>query len=184
MENAKEIWKKIPGYGGVFYISDKGRVYRHGDKMKDTMLKPYLDRTIATIVLRTRKFKRVVSIPKLLDMAFGLEGEGKYYGYHDNNCANVSLANVYRTDKMQKNKAYLEETSFDDGSYNCVVTADGVDEYYQAKNEDELVEIVSEAGIDKLAVRHSFNNQGKAIVYRDGSQMYTVLVCRLRQGVK
>lgn len=184
MESVKEVWKKIPGYGDVFYISDKGRVYRHGDKLKDMLLKPYLDRTIATIVLRTRKFKRVVSVPKLLDMAFGLEGEGKYYGYHDGNCANLSLKNVYRTNKIQRNKAYLEETAFDDGSYNCVVTANGVDEYYQAKNEDELVEIVSESGIDELAVRHSFNNQGKAIVYRSRNQMYTVLVCRLRQGVE
>lgn len=184
MESVKEVWKKIPGYGGVFYISDKGRVYRHGDKLKDMLLKPYLDRTIATIVLRTAKSKRVVSIPKLLDMAFGLEGEGKYYGYHDGNCANLSLTNVYRTNKPLKTKALLEETSFDDGSYNCVVTADGVDKYYQARNEDELIEIVSNSGVNELAVRHSFNNQGKAIVYQSGNQMYTVLVCRLRQGVK
>lgn len=184
MENAKEIWKKIPGYGGVFYISDKGRVYRHGDKKKDRMVKAYFGQGLMRVKLSYAS--RIVdrTIPRLLDETFGLDGEGTFFEYKDGDPTNVSLENVSRVrcnwkpDRKQAERTNVEK------SYNCVLTIGDVDTYYNVENEYELEQRTSDLGIDWRAIKYSFENPGKANIYWLNNKTYTLLVCPLRRGVK
>lgn len=184
MESVKEVWKKIPGYGGVFYISDKGRVYRHGDKKKDRMLRVYDNQGLMLVRLSYAARAVTRTIPRLLDETFGLDGEGPFFKYKDGDYTNVSLENVsrvrsnWRAGRKQVNRIDAKK------NYNCVLTIDDIDIYYSVDNEYELDQRTSNLGIDWRAIKHSFAHPGKANVYRIDNQMYTLLVCPLKKGVK
>lgn len=184
MGNAKEVWKKIPGYGGVFYISDKGRVYRHGDKKKDRIVKAGFNHGLMRVKLSYASRTVDRTIPRLLDETFGLDGEGKFFEYKDGDPTNVSLENVSRVRSNWKAGRKPAKGTNAEKSYNCVLTIDDVDIYYSVDNEYELDQRTSNLGIDWRAIKHSFAHPGKANVYRIDNQMYTLLVCPLKKGVK
>lgn len=178
MDEVKEEWRPIPGYGDMVYISNYGRVLKHGENGRQDKILCQRKGRIPSVNIRYKGCVRSASIPLLLDLTFGIEGKGLYYGFKDGNNQNLYVGNVYRTPiKPKSSKPKLKKEG---GNYNCIYTLNDTDTYYVVRNREEL----KIKGINQRLVDICFSEKymGRAISDKTSNGVETLVVCR--EGAK
>lgn len=179
MNEVKEEWRLIPGYGNLYYISNYGRVYRCKTAKKQSRIvkatKPRKGAPFITLAWDGRKAN--TSIPKLLDLTFGLEGDGPYYEFKDGNRDNLFIENIRRTRMRQSyNRGNCLKDALKNGGYSCTHTLNGKDYFYIVKGKSEL----KNKGINSRLVDICFDDryQGRAISNKTNKGIETLVVYR------
>ena len=91
MENLKEIWKEIPNYEGLYWVSNLGNV-----KSKNKKLKPYLDRYYFVNLYKNKKAKsrRIHVLVAEAFLNHKPDKQLKVIDHIDNNKTNNLLSNL------------------------------------------------------------------------------------------
>lgn len=185
MGERKEEWKKIPGFGGVFWLSTQGRVYRKGDpELKDRLMTVTFDPTGRRMVVRLNSSfsqRTQTSVSLLLDRTFGLEGEGKYYVFKDGNPRNCCLDNVRRTKRNPKQKSSNCKKVYCppaiEKKYSCALTINNDEpNYYQANSIEEFCDL----GIPREMVEICFKNLGRAQKFKANGYGATMVINQVK----
>lgn len=180
MNEVKEEWRLIPGYGNLYYISNYGRVYRcKTARKRGGMVKIRKPKNGAPYVALAWYGKNTnVSVPKLLDLVFGLEGDGFYYEFKDGNRDNLFIKNICRTCMRQSyNRVACQKDALKSRGYSCMYTLNGKDYFHVIKDKSEL----KRKGINSRLVDICFDDQyqGRAISDKTSKGIETLVVCRL-----
>lgn len=91
-----EIWKDIPGYEGLYQVSNLGRVKSfHGRTEREKILQPYCKKKYAQVLLIKDKRRKLALIHRLVAEAFLPNPDGKPQVNHkDENKQNNSVDNL------------------------------------------------------------------------------------------
>lgn len=93
----KEIWKEINGYGGVYLVSNLGRVKSlwHKKIQKERIMKPHIDNGYMRVCLRKEGRPSSERVHRLVAMAFVENPDGKPEVNHiDGNKINNNATNL------------------------------------------------------------------------------------------
>jgi hypothetical protein len=185
MTNPKEIWKPVPGYEGVYEVSNYGRVrsldrYRtiRGSlhKYKGKILKPYMyQKYTQGISLRDGSKKDYWTLPHLVLRVFGdYSGSSDkiiVVGYRDGDRTNLYIGNLYiAAERFKHDKSDYALWEINNNSWQVRMNIAGKFRYFglyktkeQAQNvRDTIREIYKETGKIVYPQKYSITTRRKA----------------------